>query len=127
MAGLGRGLLAFALVSASLAYCFFTLRLHLLFPGSSHLEWVEEIARHIPVKFRASTTRPASLKSFDTLIQEYKGQRTKYSRHIVAVGDLHGDLPNARRVLKFSDVIDEFDNWSGHVDFFVQTGDIIDR
>ena len=48
-------------------------------------------------------------------------------RHIVAVGDLHGDLPNALKVLKFSGVIDEAGDWSGIPDFFVQTGDIIDR
>ena len=53
--------------------------------------------------------------------------RYPFVRHIVAVGDLHGDLPNARRVLEFSGVIDEFGDWSGDVDFFVQTGDIIDR
>ena len=50
-----------------------------------------------------------------------------FSRHIVAVGDMHGDLPNALKVLKFSGVVDEFGNWTGNVDFFVQTGDIIDR
>ena len=50
-----------------------------------------------------------------------------FRRHIVAVGDLHGDLPNALKVLKFSGVIDEAGDWSGIPDFFVQTGDIIDR
>ena len=50
-----------------------------------------------------------------------------FTRHIVAVGDLHGDLPNARRVLHFSGVTDEYGNWTGNADFFVQTGDIIDR
>src|ERR1700733_10486215 len=50
-----------------------------------------------------------------------------FVRHIVAVGDLHGDLPNARRVLHFSGIVDEYGNWTGHADFFVQTGDIIDR
>ena len=54
-------------------------------------------------------------------------ERHPFIRHIVAVGDLHGDLPNARRVLEFSGVTDEFGDWSGDVDFFVQTGDIIDR
>lgn len=50
-----------------------------------------------------------------------------FVRHIVAVGDLHGDLPNARRVLHFSGIVDEYGNWTGHADFFIQTGDIIDR
>ena len=31
------------------------------------------------------------------------------------MGDLHGDLPNARRVLRFSGVTDEFGDWSGDV------------
>lgn len=53
--------------------------------------------------------------------------RTPFTRHIVAVGDLHGDLPNARRVLQFSGVTDPNGDWTGDVDFFVQTGDIIDR
>ena len=50
-----------------------------------------------------------------------------FTRHIVAVGDLHGDLANAERVLRFAGVVDDFGDWSGDVDFFVQTGDIIDR
>ncbi|KIK62431.1 hypothetical protein GYMLUDRAFT_198140 [Collybiopsis luxurians FD-317 M1] len=50
-----------------------------------------------------------------------------FSRRIVCVGDLHGDYPNALRVLNFSGVTDEEGKWSGNVDFFVQTGDIIDR
>ena len=55
------------------------------------------------------------------------GLAKPFVRHIVAVGDLHGDFPNARRVLQFSGVVDEYGNWTGHADFFVQTGDIIDR
>jgi hypothetical protein len=55
------------------------------------------------------------------------GSATPFVRHIVAVGDLHGDIGNARRVLQFSGVVDEYGNWTGHADFFVQTGDIIDR
>ncbi|TFY61470.1 hypothetical protein EVJ58_g4488 [Rhodofomes roseus] len=50
-----------------------------------------------------------------------------YTRRIVAVGDLHGDMPNAQKVLQMAGVVDEHGDWSGEVDFFVQTGDIIDR
>lgn len=50
-----------------------------------------------------------------------------FVRRIVAVGDLHGDFANARKVLEMSGVIDSEENWTGNVDFFVQTGDIIDR
>lgn len=54
-------------------------------------------------------------------------QPTAFTRHIVAVGDLHGDYLNAFKVLKFSGVVDDDGNWTGNADFFVQTGDIIDR
>ena len=53
-----------------------------------------------------------------------KGQ---FTRKIVAVGDLHGDMPNALEVLQMAGVVDDNGDWSGEVDFFVQTGDIIDR
>lgn len=52
---------------------------------------------------------------------------SKFTRKIVAVGDLHGDLKNALKVLKMSDVVDEKGDWSGKIDVFAQTGDIIDR
>ncbi|KAG7089466.1 hypothetical protein E1B28_011151 [Marasmius oreades] len=66
------------------------------------------------------------------LVSQYtQGQAVReprqFTRHIVAVGDLHGDFPNAMKVLQFSGVVDEFGNWTGNADFFVQTGDIIDR
>jgi hypothetical protein len=48
-----------------------------------------------------------------------------YRRRIVGIGDLHGDLPNALKVLKMTDVLDEDNNWSGNIDILVQTGDII--
>jgi len=50
-----------------------------------------------------------------------------FVRRIVAVGDLHGDFGNTRKVLEMSGVIDGEGKWTGDVDFFVQTGDIIDR
>lgn len=53
--------------------------------------------------------------------------RPRFTRRIVAVGDIHGDLYNAGRVLQMAGVVDEDGNWSGNVDVFVQTGDIIDR
>ncbi|KAJ7678950.1 Metallo-dependent phosphatase-like protein [Mycena polygramma] len=62
-----------------------------------------------------------------TFTSPSSSNRAPYTRHIVAVGDLHGDLKNAQAVLQFSGVVDEFGNWTGDADFFVQTGDIIDR
>lgn len=46
---------------------------------------------------------------------------------IVAVGDLHGDYDNALEVLQMADVVDANGSWTGNVDYFVQTGDIVDR
>jgi hypothetical protein len=38
-----------------------------------------------------------------------------FTRHIVAVGDMHGDYPNALRVLQFSGVVDEKGDWTGRL------------
>ncbi|KAH0585209.1 hypothetical protein J132_10120 [Termitomyces sp. J132] len=90
-------------------YLYYTLQLHLLLPQLTG------------VNLRALLS--------DALQNAPEGDfgRQPFVRHIVAVGDLHGDLHNARKVLQFSGVIDNFGNWSGDVDFLVQTGDIIDR
>ncbi|WP_394837324.1 metallophosphoesterase [Pendulispora rubella] len=46
---------------------------------------------------------------------------------IVAIGDLHGDLDKARRVLRLAGAIDANDVWIGGKLTIVQTGDEIDR
>ncbi|KAJ3554493.1 hypothetical protein NM688_g3082 [Phlebia brevispora] len=73
---------------------------------------------HVHVEHHHSAS--PHVETHDALLDEF-------SRTIVAVGDLHGDLPNARKVLHMAGVVDEKGRWSGNVDFFVQTGDIIDR
>ncbi len=55
------------------------------------------------------------------------GDVPQHSTRIVAVGDLHGDIGNAQKVLEMARVVDSDGMWSGEVDIFVQTGDIIDR
>ncbi|KAF8312516.1 Metallo-dependent phosphatase [Clavulina sp. PMI_390] len=55
------------------------------------------------------------------------GSSPVFERKIVALGDLHGDLPHALTTLQMSGVIGEDHKWTGNVDFLVQTGDIIDR
>ena len=62
-----------------------------------------------------------------TLPGDVPGHRIQHSTRIVAVGDLHGDIGNAQKVLKMARVVDSDGMWSGEVDIFVQTGDIIDR
>lgn len=72
-----------------------------------------------------SKTTSAERDAFDIDSESYvEGQ---FVRRVVAVGDLHGDYPNALKVLQMSHVVDSQGNWTGDVDFFVQTGDIIDR
>lgn len=90
----------------------------------------EVLSERLPYRIwsPSATTSPAVGKTggAEDGLQRHDS-RTKFTRHIVAVGDLHGDMPNARRVLQFSGVTDDNGDWSGNVDFFVQTGDIIDR
>ncbi|KAF9110477.1 hypothetical protein BGX27_006301 [Mortierella sp. AM989] len=64
----------------------------------------------------------------NTIVTHYKtSSKTIKSNRIVAVGDLHSDLPQTLAVLKLAKVIDEDSNWSGGKDTLVQTGDIVDR
>lgn len=51
----------------------------------------------------------------------------KISGKIIAVGDLHGDLRNARIVLRMAGVMNETDDWIFGSKTLVQTGDILDR
>jgi len=46
---------------------------------------------------------------------------------IIAIGDLHGDLENARLVLKAAQVINDHDEWISGCDTLVQLGDMVDR
>lgn len=50
-----------------------------------------------------------------------------YTLRIVAVGDLHSDFDNTLTVLRNSRVVDQNGDWTGEIDYFVQTGDIVDR
>jgi hypothetical protein len=49
------------------------------------------------------------------------------AQRIVAVGDVHGDLPAFKTVLIQAGLIDASDAWTGGSTIFVQTGDLIDR
>ncbi len=46
---------------------------------------------------------------------------------IIAVGDVHGDLPAFKAVLAQAGLIDAAGTWAGGSTVFVQTGDLIDR
>jgi hypothetical protein len=47
--------------------------------------------------------------------------------HIVAIGDLHGDLAATRAVLRLAHAVDAKDAWAGGSLVVVQTGDVLDR
>ncbi|TFK23633.1 Metallo-dependent phosphatase [Coprinopsis marcescibilis] len=105
----------------ALIYLVHSLRFHLLFLSAHQIDFI----RHLVPQFSGLHSR--TFRSNTALIKSYEGSRKSFKKHIVAVGDLHGDLANARRVLQFSGVVDDEFNWSRNVDYFVQTGDIIDR
>ncbi|TXT11029.1 hypothetical protein VHUM_01780 [Vanrija humicola] len=50
-----------------------------------------------------------------------------FRQRLVAIGDLHGDIDNAKRVLRMARLTDKTDRWAGGNDIFVQTGDCVDR
>ncbi|KAJ7650143.1 Metallo-dependent phosphatase-like protein [Roridomyces roridus] len=106
-------------VSAAFLGLYFVLRLEL------HTGAKTAIQKHAPgllsVLNSPVTTEQGTQQVFTS------SSRQPFTRHIVAVGDLHGDILNAQTVLQFSGVVDAFGNWTGDADFFVQTGDIIDR
>ncbi|BGP25899.1 serine/threonine protein phosphatase [Rhodotorula toruloides] len=55
-----------------------------------------------------------------------QGRRILRQR-IVAMGDIHGDLPAATKILRRAEVIDLKGQWTGGDTILVQTGDIVDR
>jgi hypothetical protein len=118
-------ILAFVPIMA--LYLMFRLKLHLLIPSVATLPTQHEVMARLAAYTRHRLF-PWTVKH-DKLREglEKSHHRTRFTRHIVAVGDLHGDMRNARKVLQFSGVVDEAGDWTGDVDFFVQTGDIIDR
>jgi hypothetical protein len=46
---------------------------------------------------------------------------------VVAIGDIHGDFPAFRQLLRAARLIDDDDRWSGGTTRLVQTGDVVDR
>jgi len=83
---------------------------------------------------RVSSSTKDTTKEANEIDDEYKvlGSTESWANlqlpgRIVAVGDLHGDFRNTKRVLKMAGVIDDNDDWAAGEDTVVQTGDIFDR
>ncbi|KAJ6623944.1 Metallo-dependent phosphatase-like protein [Mycena sp. CBHHK59/15] len=88
---------------------------------------VAALSAYVPIYNQLTDQSTQSSQEALNVVTQSSSKRAPFTRHIVAVGDLHGDMKNAQTVLQFSGVVDEFGNWTGDADFFVQTGDIIDR
>jgi hypothetical protein len=63
----------------------------------------------------------SSILLFTLVIFSVAAKKTDFDRRIVALGDLHGDLPNTLAILKFSNIIDQDHHWIGGDAIFVQT------
>ncbi|GAA6018159.1 hypothetical protein JCM8202_000204 [Rhodotorula sphaerocarpa] len=63
----------------------------------------------------------AAQRSFNRRVSSVKQQR------IVAVGDVHGDLPALMAILRNAGISDLKGHWIAGSDILVQTGDIVDR
>lgn len=102
-------------------YCFYILQLHVVIPQAISAFSKEYLSLEFLVY------GPMGVRYWTRAKGDAMPQLQPFVRRIVAVGDLHGDLLNARKVLQFAGVVDEEGNWTGETDYFVQTGDIIDR
>lgn len=56
-----------------------------------------------------------------------EAQRPAAPERIVAIGDLHGDIAQARAAMVMAGLIDGKDRWIGGTTVLVQTGDLFDR
>ncbi|KAF8181545.1 Metallo-dependent phosphatase-like protein [Pholiota molesta] len=138
-----RKAILYGFIPLMVIYLLYNFKLHHIIPSIT--SWPTEgrvvmelgnMARHkiMPWSFQDQDGKSTHHEEVDELDDEEEDadeemlfRRVPFSRHIVAVGDLHGDMPNARKVLTFAGVVDDHGDWSGNVDYFVQTGDIIDR
>ncbi|KAL6508848.1 hypothetical protein OROHE_021407 [Orobanche hederae] len=66
---------------------------------------------------------PEPTKKSNTSLQTVFPQPSR----LIAIGDLHGDLPKAKEALRLADLIGPDDRWSGGASMVVQVGDIFDR
>lgn len=59
------------------------------------------------------------------LINEVVATTIQEHRRIVAMGDLHGDLHNTKKILRLAGLINDKEQWSGGDTIYVQTVRII--
>ncbi|KAF9990213.1 hypothetical protein BGZ75_003104 [Mortierella antarctica] len=86
--------------------------------------------RSVPSRSSSSSSSPQRKTHPDSRAYQKpfsSSEQTNHANRVVAVGDLHSDLPQTLAVLRLAKVIDSDANWSGGRDTLVQTGDIVDR
>ncbi|KAK6163266.1 hypothetical protein DH2020_000130 [Rehmannia glutinosa] len=66
---------------------------------------------------------PEPVKKSNSSLQTVFSQPSR----LIAIGDLHGDLPKAKEALRLANLIGPDDRWSGGSATVVQVGDIFDR
>ncbi len=87
------------------------------------------LASLLPIVVACSLVSCARREPGETPVAEPLDLPTRYppAQHIVAIGDLHGDLEATRTALRLAGAIDEHDQWIGGTKVVVQTGDQLDR
>jgi len=79
-------------------------------------------------KIQPTESRPETIQPASPSAPPLSSRLTRPApERLVAVGDLHGDLDHARRVLRLARAIDDHDLWIGGKLVLVQTGDEVDR
>lgn len=53
--------------------------------------------------------------------------RSDDGNRLIAIGDIHGDLGQAKKVLQLMKVVDENGTWAAGRSTVIQTGDLVDR
>ncbi|GAA5933032.1 hypothetical protein JCM3775_005294 [Rhodotorula graminis] len=79
-----------------------------------------EHKRHQPALVNQANTPPPPR-------EPQPSTRRAFHQRIVALGDVHGDLPAAMSILRRAGLVDLKGHWTGQDAILVQTGDIVDR
>jgi hypothetical protein len=114
-------------LSSSRSLLFLTLALFgaLLYLARSPVSELRPRAHRIPVKPRTAQQNGLVNQADRTnSLAEQEGDQDRHilRQRIVAVGDIHGDLPAATKILRRAEVVDLKGQWIGGDTILVQTG-----
>jgi hypothetical protein len=80
-----------------------------------------------PVQAADPPTQSPPVGSVSSVVEAPPEMPVQWPARVVAIGDLHADLPTTLGVLRLAGLVDEEGQWSGGDTVFVQTGDQTDR